>query len=93
MGIDIVPVWNKSNREHQIIHSSPEDTRQEADAAVKELKWDDPYYVDADHINLKTVDPFLEHMPIFLPWMWPIILAAKYQPEEMEEFLTGSIGL
>ena len=26
MGIEIVPVWNKSNREHQIINSSPADT-------------------------------------------------------------------
>jgi len=47
-GIEIVPVWNKSNREHQIIHSSPEDTRREADEAVLALKWKKPYYVDAD---------------------------------------------
>ena len=33
-GIEIVPVWNKSNREHQIIKSSPEDTLLEADSAV-----------------------------------------------------------
>ena len=26
LGIHMVPVWNKSNREHQIIGSSPEDT-------------------------------------------------------------------
>ncbi len=25
-GIDLTPVWNKSNREHQIIHTSPEET-------------------------------------------------------------------
>jgi len=64
-GIDIVPVWNKSNREHQIIHSSPADTKNEADAAVRRLQWDDPYYVDADHINLKTVDSFLDHSDFF----------------------------
>jgi len=65
VGIDIVPVWNKSNREHQIIHSSPVDTRNEADAAVRRLQWTDPYYVDADHINLKTVDAFIDHSNFF----------------------------
>ena len=45
MGIEIVPVWNKSNREHQIIKSLPEDTRCEADQAVKALGWKHPYYV------------------------------------------------
>jgi len=64
-GIEMVPVWNKSNREHQIIQSSPKDTLIEADAAVKALQWDLPYYVDADHINLKTVDPFLDHANFF----------------------------
>ena len=34
-GIDIVPVWNKSNREHSFIHSEPASTRAAADAAVK----------------------------------------------------------
>ncbi|MEN8229174.1 MAG: tagaturonate epimerase family protein [Bacteroidota bacterium] len=65
VGIDIVPVWNKSNREHQIIHSSPVDTRNEADAAVRRQQWDNPYYVDADHINLKTVDPYIDHSNFF----------------------------
>lgn len=64
-GIPIVPVWNKSNREHQIIGSSPADTRKEADLAVKALQWTDSYYVDADHINLNTVDPFVEHSDFF----------------------------
>ena len=64
-GIEFVPVWNKSNREHQIIHSEPKDTKVEADAAVKALQWDAPYYVDADHINLNTVDPFLDHSNFF----------------------------
>jgi hypothetical protein len=64
-GIDIVPVWNKSNREHQIIHSTPLETRQEADNAVKKLHWNKPYYVDADHINLETVEPFLDHSNFF----------------------------
>lgn len=59
-GVDLVPVWNKSNREHSIIGSKPSDTRKEADEAVKKLQWKDPYFVDADHINLKTVDSYID---------------------------------
>jgi len=59
LGADIVPVWNKSNREHVTIHTHPDSQRAEADAAVKALGWKDSYYVDADHIGLKTVDNFL----------------------------------
>jgi hypothetical protein len=54
-GIVVVPVWNKSNREHTIIGSEPSQTRAAADAAVKELGWTKPYFLDADHINLPTV--------------------------------------
>ena len=58
-GIEIVPVWNKSNREHTIIGSEPASTRRAADAAVKALEWKFPYFCDADHITLQTVDRFL----------------------------------
>lgn len=58
-GVDVIPVWNKSNREHTIIGSDPAQTRAAADIAVKELGWTKPYFVDADHINQKTVGPFL----------------------------------
>jgi tagaturonate epimerase len=58
-GVAIVPVWNKSNREHTIIGSDPTATRAAADAAVKALHWDKPYFCDADHITLQTVDRFL----------------------------------
>jgi len=58
-GIRIVPVWNKSNREHLIAGTVPEDARSAADEAVEKCGWEDSYYVDADHIELKTVDPFI----------------------------------
>ena len=58
-GVEVVPVWNKSNREHTIIGSEPASTRTAADAAVKELGWTKPYFLDADHIGLKTVDRFI----------------------------------
>ena len=58
-GCKVHPVWNKSNREHTIIGSRPDDLRVEADAAVQALGWTGAYYVDADHIGLGTVDGFL----------------------------------
>ena len=59
LGIDVVPVWNKSHREHTTIGSLPGSVRDAADAAVKSLGWQASHYVDADHINLNTVDGFL----------------------------------
>jgi hypothetical protein len=64
-GVVIAPVWNKSNREHTIIGSEPSQTRVAADVAVKELGWTSPYFLDADHINLKTVDRFLAPCDFF----------------------------
>lgn len=58
-GIDVTPVWNKSNREHLIIGSEPMSVRVAADAAVKAAEWLGDHFVDADHINLETVDRFL----------------------------------
>ncbi|MDI6774323.1 MAG: tagaturonate epimerase family protein [Verrucomicrobiota bacterium] len=64
-GVEVTPSWNKSNREHTIIRSSPADVRQEADAAVQALKWRGAYRVDADHISLKTVDAFIAASDFF----------------------------
>src|ERR1700733_6594600 len=64
-GVEVVPVWNKSNREHMIIGSDPSQTRIAADAAVKTLRWTKPYFLDADHINLKTVGRFLDPCDFF----------------------------
>src|SRR5947207_15647281 len=58
-GVEVSPVWNKSNREHLIIGSEPGSVRAAADAAVRELGWEKPYHVDADHVRLDTVDRFL----------------------------------
>lgn len=58
-GLEINSVWNKSNREHTYVHSEPIDTRREADEAVKALGYNGQYFVDADHINLSTVERFV----------------------------------
>ncbi len=59
-GVDVIPVWNKSNREHTIIGSKPLSVRHAADAAVGKLGWRKPYFCDADHINFETVDGFFD---------------------------------
>ena len=41
LSVDFTPVWNKSNREHQIVGSTPEDTKKDADTAVKSLGFKD----------------------------------------------------
>ncbi|MCU1295214.1 MAG: hypothetical protein JWP08_4064 [Bryobacterales bacterium] len=64
-GVDITPVWNKSNREHTIIGSSPEQTRQAVNSAVAKLGWTKPYFCDADHINLQTVGRFVAPCDFF----------------------------
>jgi hypothetical protein len=58
-GASVVPVWNKSFREHSLIGTKPDDVRAEADAAVRQTGWRQSYYVDADHIGMKTVDTFI----------------------------------
>lgn len=62
---EFVPVWNKSNREHQIIGTEPSDTRREADEAVKALGYGKSYFVDADHINMSNVDRFVDSSDFF----------------------------
>lgn len=64
-GVEVIPVWSKSNREHMTIGSEPSSVRSAAAAAVRELKWNKPYHVDADHIRLETVDLFIPHSDFF----------------------------
>ncbi len=64
-GIEVIPVWNKSNREHTTIGSQPPSVLAAAKVAVQELNWNKPFHVDADHIGLKTVDGFLDSSDFF----------------------------
>jgi len=64
-GAEIAPVWNKSFREHTITGSSPSDVRTLADQAAQALSWDEPYFVDADHVTMDTVDPFIKPCDYF----------------------------
>jgi hypothetical protein len=86
-GVEVIPVWNKSNREHMIIGTEPGQTRVAADAAVKALGWKQPYFVDADHINLKTVERFLEPCDFFTLDVADGIGKAA-NPEDVEAFVS-----
>lgn len=65
LGITVVPVWNKSFREHSLIGTHPADTRRAADAAVAAENWTSGYFLDADHINIKNVESFLPTSDFF----------------------------
>jgi len=58
-GITIIPVWNKSNREHSFIGTEPQSVFDAAQQAVKARNWQGGWHADADHIRLNTVDRFL----------------------------------
>jgi hypothetical protein len=64
-GADVVPVWNKSNREHTFIGSEPSSVLAAAQAAVAALGWTKGWHVDADHIRIDTVDRFIPHSDFF----------------------------
>ncbi len=85
-GFTVVPVWNKSNREHKIVGSEPAQTRDAADLAVNQLGWKHPYYLDADHINLETVDRFLTPCDFFTLDVADAI-GKKPKPGTVEAFL------
>lgn len=64
-GVAIAPVWNKSFREHSIIGTCPDDVRYAAEEAVKAFGFSGEYHIDADHINLKNVDIFIDASDFF----------------------------
>ena len=86
-GLDISPVWNKSNREHQYVLSHPEDVRIEADEAVKVLGFKGKYFVDADHINLGNVAPFVATADFFT-----LDVASFIGKESKEEDITSFVA-
>src|SRR5216110_2881171 len=55
-GVEVIPVWNKSYREHTTVGSQPASVRAAAERAVRELDWTKPFHVDADHIRLEIFD-------------------------------------
>jgi hypothetical protein len=87
-GIEITPVWNKSNREHTTIGTHPGDVRKEADTVTKHAGFIKAYFVDADHINLDTVDRFIESSDFFTIDVASYI-GKRAEDQEIDEFLSG----
>ncbi|MGI6046669.1 MAG: tagaturonate epimerase family protein [Petrimonas sp.] len=87
-GINISPVWNKSNSEHIYVNSKPEDVRKEVDSAVKNLNFTGKYFVDTDHINLNTVEPFVATADFFTLDVASFI-GKESSVEEVNNFLSS----
>lgn len=85
-GFTITPVWNKSQREHQTLHTKPQEVRAAADQAVKALNWTGDYLVDADHIDRQNVDEFIEVSDFFTIDVADYI-GKEAAPEEVSRFL------
>jgi hypothetical protein len=90
-GIEITPVWNKSNREHITIGTQPGDVRIEADTVTKNAGFTNDYYVDADHINFDTVDRFIESSDFFTIDVASYI-DKKADENEIKKFMSGVAG-
>ena len=87
-GIEITPVWNKSNREHTTIGTQPSDVRIEADQVTKKAGFMKDYFVDADHINFDTVDRFIESSDFFTIDVASYI-GKKGEAQEITEFISA----
>jgi hypothetical protein len=94
-GVEVIPVWNKSNREHMIIGSEPTSVRHAADAAVHKLGWHKPYFCDADHINFETVDRFIGACDFYTidvaDWIGKTVDASLFVAEHPE--LIGELSI
>ncbi len=91
-GITVVPVWNKSFREHSLIGTHPADTRRAADAAVAAEKWSSGYFLDADHINIKNVELFLPTSDFFTLDVADFI-GKPAEAADCEAFVNQHVGL
>ncbi|MGQ1891881.1 tagaturonate epimerase family protein [Thermophagus sp. OGC60D27] len=85
-GVEVTPVWNKSNREHTTIGSEPKDNRDAAQKAIEKAGWSKLWFIDADHINMDTVDRFLDSSNFFTIDVASYI-GKKGEPSEEEAFI------
>jgi hypothetical protein len=88
-GVEITPVWNKSNREHLLTGTHPEDVRNEADLVTEDAGFTKPYFVDADHINSDTVDRFIGSSDFFTIDVASYI-GTKAGNDEISDFISGA---
>jgi hypothetical protein len=85
-GVRAAIVWNKSNREHLLVGTEPAHQRAVADAAIKATGWEGPYYVDADHVSVVTVDRFAPYCDFYTLDLADFI-GKKADPKAVEVFM------
>eukprot|EP00727_Mastigamoeba_balamuthi_P007107 m51a1_g3016 putative l-arabinose isomerase (922) ;mRNA; r:856826-860111 len=91
--VPFCPVWNKSNRAHKTVGSTPDKARAAADAAVKQYGWKGPYFCDADHICMANVDPFIPHCDFFTIDVTSYIGKRESKPEDVAKFVADNAEL
>ncbi len=67
----------------------PGDVRKEADTVTKKAGFNKPYFVDADHINLDTVDRFIESSDFFTIDVASYI-GKKADDDDINSFVAGA---
>jgi hypothetical protein len=85
-GANVTPVWNKSHREHSIVGSQPPSVLAAAEIAIRELGWTQPFYIDADHINIDIVDGYTSCSDFFTIDVADSI-GKPTDPKQLENFL------
>ncbi len=85
-GANVTPVWNKSHREHSIVGSQPPSVLAAAEIAIRELGWTQPFYIDADHINIDIVDGYTSCSDFFTIDVADSI-GKPTDPKQLEDFL------
>jgi len=64
-GVEITPVWNKSEREYQVTGTTPYMARQTVEKAVSTVKWTKPYFLNADGVSLSNIQEFTNDCNFF----------------------------
>jgi hypothetical protein len=85
-GANVTPVWNKSHREHSIVGSQPPSVLAAAKIAIRELGWTQPFYIDADHINIDIVDGYTSCSDFFTIDVADSI-GKPTDPKQLEDFI------
>ena len=66
-GAEVVPVWNKSHREHTTVGSQQPSVPAAADSAVRALGLKQPLPRDAEHLRQETVNCSLASTDFYSP--------------------------
>ena len=86
-GVEVIPVWNKSNREHTIIGSEPASVRAAADAAVKRTRLDEAVPRRRRPHPPRHRRPLPRRRATSSPSTWPTRSASRRDPAAVKAFV------